>query len=511
MKNVVIYVRVSTEEQAEGSSLDVQQAACRTFCDAQGVNVVRVFRDEGESAKSDDRPQFQAMIRFCMQKGNRVDHVVVHKADRFARSAEDYYYHSRTLRERGVTLLSATEEVDGGDYVQKLLRGILAHIAEFDNDVRADRSRQGMRSAAERGGWCFRAPLGYQRARSPAGLPILEPDPETGPLVQKLFEAMAGGRCSTISVCDHAASLGLRTRYGKPLHVQAVAKLLRNPIYAGRIEGKLTGGRPVKAAFPPLIPEELFDRVQVALARRSHAPSPHVRNNPDFPLRRLVLCSACGNAVTGSHATGRAGRKYAQYRCAQEDCRAVNVRADALHRAFLQLLLEIKIETTPLLQKFREYVLDEWQQRHAEVIAAQGQLKAQAEALVKKQATLLDRMLEGTVDQATYRKKNEELTQQLALARGQYQEAAGKEWDIETAINLAVHLVQNAGRLWVKMESLDRRQRLQGALFPDGLVYHPDEGFGTAANTYPVRTLREFGGDDSRMAPPTGFEPVLPG
>ena len=69
------------------------------------------------------------------------------------------------------------------------------------------------------------------------------------------------------------------------------------------------------------------------------------------------------------------------------------------------------------------------------------------------------------------------------------------------AINLACTMVQNAGRLWAEMTVPDHRQRLQKALFPDGLEYLPDSGFGTAENTYPVRVLQEFSADESRMAP----------
>ncbi len=208
--------------------------------------------------------------------------------------------------------------------------------------------------------------------------------------------------------------------------------------------------------------------------------------------------------MTGSHATGRAGRRYPQYRCAKKTCRAVNVRAEALEGAFMGLLKEIKIESSPLLQRFRQRVLEEWQVRHAEVIASQGRWKAQAETLAKKQAVLLDKMLDGTVDEATYRAKNAELTQQIAVARVRYQEAAGDEFNIEMAIHLACLMVQNAGRLWYKMTELDRRQRLQRALFPDGLAYHQETGFGTAASTYPVRVLREFSAGGSRMARPRG-------
>lgn len=511
MKNAVVYVRVSSDEQTEGSSLDLQEAACRAYCEKRGMTVRQVFRDEGESAKSANRPKFQDMIRYCGNKRNRIDHVVVHKTDRFARVAEDYYFYTRTLREGCVTLLSTSEEVDGGNYVQKLMRGILAHVAEFDNDVRADRSKQAMVKIAENGGWCFRAPLGYRRARLPEKLPVLEPDPVTGPLVRKLFEAIVNGRRNICGIRDYAESLGLQTGHGKQLHQQTIHKMLHNPVYAGRIEGQLVAGRSVKAAFPGLVSEATFDRVQAILAGCGHVPSPHLRNNPDFPLRRFVLCAACGKPLTGSNATGRSGKLYPQYRCAKKDCRAVNVGAVDMTKAFLKLLYEIRIETSPLLQRFREKVLDEWQLRHAEVITAQATLKDNAKALKKKQALLLDKMLEGTVDEQAYTVKNAELSKQIYLARAKYQEAAGEEWDIETALDLACLMVQNAGRLWYEMNDLNHRQRLQKALFPDGLKYSQSEGFGTAANTYPARVLQEFSAGVSQMAPPRGIEPLFSG
>ena len=503
MKRAVLYLRVSSDEQVRGTSLDSQEDARRRYCAANDLEIVKVFREKGESAKSDNRPLFQEMVAFCTKRQNRIDHAVVYKLDRFARNSTDYHVHAGALARADVTVRSATEPV-GDDPVGQLLETILAGIAQFDNDIRGERSRLGMRGIAQRGGWCFRAPLGYCLARSPGGLPILEEDPATGPLVRKLFEAVASGRYTTVGLTEYAATLGLRGRTGKPLHVQTIHKMLRMGVYAGRIEGKLTDGRIVKAAFAPLVPEELYDRVQVVLAGQGHVPSPHLRNNPDFPLRRFVLCGSCGRPLTGSHATGRAGRRYPQYRCAKKACRAVNVRAEALEGAFMGLLKEIKIESSPLLQRFRQRVLEEWQVRHAEVIASQGRWKAQAETLAKKQAVLLDKMLDGTVDEATYRAKNAELTQQIAVARVRYQEAAGDEFNIEMAIHLACLMVQNAGRLWYKMTELDRRQRLQRALFPDGLAYHQETGFGTAASTYPVRVLREFSAGGSRMARPRG-------
>ncbi len=467
-----------------------------------------MYREEGESAKSDDRPLFRQMVAYCTAKKSGIAHVVIYKLDRFARNATDHLVHSAALGRAGVTVRSVTEPINN-DPTGRLMETILAGFAQFDNEVRGERCRMGMNSVTQRGGWCFQAPLGYKIARLPDKTPILEIDPVKGPLVRKLFEAIATGRYTTTGLAEYARQIGLVGRNKNPLPLQSIHGLLRTKIYAGRIEGRLTDGRTIKAAFPSLVSEDLFDRVQLVLAGQGHVPSPHLRNNPDFPLRQFIRCGKCGKPLTASFATGRNGKRYPQYRCAKQDCRAVNVRSEELHAAFLRLLQGIQITTSPLLQKFRDMVLDRWQVRQAEAIAAQGQLKANAEELVRKQARLMDLMLDGTVDAENYQRKNADLNDQIAMARLRYQEVAGDEFNIEVAIDLACMMVQNAGRLWLGMKDLNHRQRLQAVLFPGGLGYtQPGEGFGTAASAYPAKMFRDFGGIKSELAYPAGVEPA---
>ena len=141
---------------------------------------------------------------------------------------------------------------------------------------------------------------------------------------------------------------------------------------------------------------------------------------------------------------------------------------------------------------------------------AQGALKARGVELAKQQESLLDKMLRNVVDEPTYKKKNAEIEEQMRLARVQYQEAAGDEWDLETATRLACTMVQNAARLWFEMP-LENRQRLQGALFLDGLAYTPGHGLGTAATHWPAKEMKEIAAANLKLAPPRGIEPLLPG
>lgn len=86
-QQAVIYLRVSTEDQTRGMSLESQESICRAYCERESIKVDRVFVDRGVSAKTDLRAEFQAMINYCRSSKGRVTHAVIYKLDRFSREA----------------------------------------------------------------------------------------------------------------------------------------------------------------------------------------------------------------------------------------------------------------------------------------------------------------------------------------------------------------------------------------------------------------------------------------
>src|ERR1035438_5645276 len=159
--NTVIYCRVSSKEQIEGTSLETQEAACRDYAHAKGMNVLKVFVEQGESAKFADRTQLLELIDFSRQSKDKVDTLLVWKIDRFARNVADHYSIKTTLLKYGVRVASVTEPIDS-DPTGKLMEGALASVAQFDNDVRAMRTVQGMRRRIQDGIWPRKPPLGYR-------------------------------------------------------------------------------------------------------------------------------------------------------------------------------------------------------------------------------------------------------------------------------------------------------------------------------------------------------------
>ena len=172
MVGAVIYVRVSTKEQTENLSLPTQLRACEEYCRRQGYEVLERFHEEGESAKTTDRSQLQNLLTFCRLNKGRVHFVVVFNLTRFARDKYDHFALRSLLQSLGISLRSATEPIDDTS-TGKLMEGVLAAFAQFDNDCRSDRTRAGMKAALELGRWVFLAPIGYSERAARDGQ---EPD-----------------------------------------------------------------------------------------------------------------------------------------------------------------------------------------------------------------------------------------------------------------------------------------------------------------------------------------------
>ena len=120
----VVYVRVSSASQVEGTSLETQEERCREYAEREGYEVVKVFREEGVSAKMWQRPEFIRVLDFLKAQKGKVRLFIMYKIDRISRSVEDQYVILKALRDAGVEMRSATENIDDTP-AGKLLRNML--------------------------------------------------------------------------------------------------------------------------------------------------------------------------------------------------------------------------------------------------------------------------------------------------------------------------------------------------------------------------------------------------
>ncbi len=500
MSGAIIYCRVSTKEQTENLSLPTQLKACRDYCQREGLEVIQVFMEEGESAKSPDRPQLKRLLEYCRKNKHCVRCVVVYSLTRFSREAMHHHVIRGFLRGVGVTLRSATEPIDDSP-AGKFIEGILASAAQFDNDVKAERTRAGMRAALELGRWTFQAPLGYLSGTKHG--PSLVPDPERAELVLRGFTDYARGLLSQREILRRLTTLGLRTRGGRDLSAQTFEKMLKNPIYTGAVVVP-SWGISCPGDFDALIPKKLFDCVQARLAGKGTVLTPHERSHPDFPLRRFARCAECGLPLTGSWSRGRSGR-YAYYSCRKNHVRVAKLD---LERAFLDLLERLQPDPG-YMKLFNAVVRDAWRTRQLESRATRATLEKRVQVLRERQDHLDETFIfQKKIDQSSYERQRDKLREERALAEMELHDATLEELDVEGILVFAEHVLTNASGLWSEA-SLDQKQRLQQVFFPEGLEFD-GERFGTAATCLAFKLLQPSEDSESRMASPAGFEPASP-
>lgn len=316
--NAVIYCRVSSKEQVDGTSLDSQQIACTEYAVRNHLNVVRVFVERGESAKFADRPQLLEMLEFCAKPGRGIEQMLVWKVDRLARNVGDHFNIKAGLMKRGIRVVSVTEPIDAKPE-GKLLETILAGFAQFDNDIRAARCTQGMRRKIQEGIFPWKPPLGYKSANRPGAKKTLPdvPDQPAFSIVQSGLVDFAAGNLTKAGLLRLFNARWLRSNRGNPLAPQSIDNMLSDVFYAGIIRDPWSGEE-FQGSHLPMISRQTFNAIQKIIGGRSNA-VPHYAVRTEFPLRTFVRCANCEATLTGAFSRGRSAA-YPYYRCFRRDC-----------------------------------------------------------------------------------------------------------------------------------------------------------------------------------------------
>ncbi|MEF9427253.1 MAG: recombinase family protein, partial [Candidatus Mariimomonas ferrooxydans] len=399
--NAIIYIRVSTTEQAEkGYSLKVQEETCLKYALSNSYEVLVLFREEGKSAKTADRPELQKMLKYMNKTKKTVDALIVYKMDRLGRNTHDISSFRLIFDTLGIKLISATEAFDNssmGNFMQTMLAG----MAQYENDLRSERTKSGMMKAVEEGRWTWRAPVGYRLYKS-NGKSSLVQDRDEADIVRELFKSFDRGL--------KGSELILKVnKMGAPLRKQTISKTLRNPIYKGKIKVKdWYGGEEKDGLHEPIVDEELFNRVQFNLGVYKNLQKPKLKLNEDFPLRGILYCPECGNRITGAFSTGRGSKKYPYYRCPEGGCSHGSIARNTVDESFMELLHSL----TPVekeIKNFKIAMKEVWKQKDKTRISETKKIKGRIKTLDKKIDNLINLHGKGLIDEGEFSKRYEPL------------------------------------------------------------------------------------------------------
>ena len=494
--DAVIYIRVSTQKQVDGSSLGTQREACERHCTAKGWKVQRIFREPGVSAKTAQRPELAQLLAYCKHHQRELAAVVVYDFSRFSRNNEDFYYLRGQLRSMGIRFDAVAQQVSDGPE-GALMESIYAGFAQFDNDLRKQKIELGMRATLKNGGWPFKPSLGYRKTRVAGKGATLEPHAFEAPILRRCFQMIDEGRSlqEAARYAEQAGLVGRETR--RPLTGKDLGQLLRRDIYCGLVEVEGWGKYGI-GEFEPVVSSDVWRRVQDRLDRK-FIPPPAGESAYTFPLRRFARC-VCDQPLTASASKNRFGTRYPYYHC--HKCGLTRVRKSDLESMFVRLLNDHALDGAAL-----ELVLAEVMRqadKRATLQAVQDRaMREQLTALREKKDRLLDLLVEKVISQNDYLSKAATMEGRIAEIE---QQLETRQQDVVTRLGellaLSKAVLLDPGGFWSTVDQT-QKARFQNAAFPAG----SDGNIRTPASDTGLSSLRSFvQAQDGKVGPP-GFEP----
>lgn len=462
MKRAIIYTRVSTDEQAaKGFSLRDQKERLENYCFKNGVEIIAHFQED-HSAKSFDRPEFNRLLEFIKCNKKKADSLLVVKWDRFSRNVESSLLMISNLKELGVKVTAIEQELDDSVRENIILKMIYLAAPQVENARRSMNTTNGMRKAMKEGRWMASCPTGYKDGKDINNKRILILS-EKAVLVQESYKLYATGLYEKEEVRKKMIKKGLK------LSKDAFARMLKNPVYTGKIlipEYKDEPEQLVKALHDPIIDLDLFNQVQYVANNRSRVKAKPKKIAEEMPLRGLLICSKCGGNLTGSSSRGNGG-KYFYYHC-QSGCKE-RFRSEEAHENLNNWLQSITMEES-IASLYLAILEDVFNQddadRHKELKSLYGQREQHKETINKAGIKLIN----DDLNRNEYKSIKANLEKKLWEINNQINEIENRNSSYMEYSKYGFSLFAGLGDYYNEAE-IEVKRKLLGLIFPEKLVY----------------------------------------
>lgn len=272
-KYAAIYVRVSTEDQKEGLSVEVQEKLCRERAALEKYQVLEVLdADVGVSGNKVDRGGMNRLKELVSSK--RIHVVIALSSDRLFRNTIAHMEFMNLVRRFDVRIIYINGMSPDWEATSIFTDTMMAGVNQFYRDQVSDKVKATLYEKARAGYFPTQPPVGYKNALNPQqgvekiAQKIIVPDPDTAPLIEELFRTYATGLYSVYDLTDVMNDKGLRSHRGFKMAPSRIYDLLRNPVYRGEVHWGKIHVKDGKHA--PLVDEATFNRVQMVLNANNH-------------------------------------------------------------------------------------------------------------------------------------------------------------------------------------------------------------------------------------------------
>lgn len=352
-----LYARKSTEsEERQVLSIDSQIKEMLQLAEREGLEIVAMKRESHSAKEAGQRPVFNEIVD--EMKTGKFNAILTWAPDRISRNAGDLGK-VIDLMDAGVLMEIRTySQSFRNNPNEKFLLMILGSQAKLENDNRGVNVKRGLRTRCEMGLRPGSTLTGYLNERRMDRKCEVIIDPDRGPVIRKMFEKVGYEKWSGPKLYHWLRfELNFQTQGKKPLSLGNMYRILSNPFYHGIFEYPRNSGNWYQGKHEPLVPKELFEKVQAQLKRDNIQ-----RESHEFAFTKLMTCGKCGSCISAEEKykqrkDGTTAR-YVYYGCGRtrdKQCKGnTYLREEELVEQLLKIIDQIDINQINLQMKFED-------------------------------------------------------------------------------------------------------------------------------------------------------------
>ena len=471
----VIFARVSTRDQFDkGASIPAQLERLKEYCQEKELKVLKTY-EIPESSTNGERKKFHEMVSFVAEQKHKTA-IAVYCIDRLQRGYKEYV-ELDSLRESGhielhfyKEALILTKDSNSAD-ISRWDFGILG--AKMYVGALRDNVKRAMQYNWKNGQWQGFAPVGYLNIRHEDEKADIIVDPVRAPMVQKLFIEYATGNHTMKSLVDLAHVMGLKStqkKCTKTLSRVQINAMLKNPFYVGRMRIK---EEEIPHKYPPLITEDVFQRVQDILSGRSQISysSKAWYGEKDFVLRGLIRCAHCGNLMTTERHIKKSGKVYTYLKCNHIDrtCTQKPVSEQELLKQIEDKLFH-QLHLTPELKKnIQQAVKDGMKEESKNNAAYKRSLTMERDQLEAKKKKLVIAWLDGQLSKEECDNLSKDFETRLKEIDELCTQLNNYDNDLDRGIEQISNVALNIGEVY-KSSIISEKHRILQLLLSNSVV-----------------------------------------
>ena len=515
MITVDLYIRVSTDEQAEkGYSQRNQEEILRKYCGINSFQIRKIIFED-HSAKTFNRPRWNELLADLRRTKGKTQLLLFTKWDRFSRNAGDAYQMINILRKLSIEPQAIEQPLDLSIPENKMMLAFYLAAPEVENDRRALNVFFGMRRAKKEGRWMSTAPIGYINKTDESGRKYIAPKEPQASIMRWAFQEIANGQFASDPIRKEVNKKGIKCSKSNFWNA------IRNPVYCGKIQILQFKDEEldiVQGKHEPLISEALFYEVQEILSGRKRSSRHLTKMSSDkkMPLRGFLICPKCNRMLTGSASKGKY-KHYYYYHCISPcGCR---FKSDNANDLFLKELK--KFVPKPGIKDLIIYTLKEaFYEKVKNKKGDRNDILSQIEVLNTRLKNAREMVADQKLDPEDFKELKLDCTNKISILESKLSSFSNKENSIEGLLKDAVNNLCNLNTLFENGTVIQQRQIIS-SIYPEKLIF---DGFQyrTPRLNEAVKLIYGLGtgliemknrkdGENLRlsgMVVPTGIEPV---